>query len=127
MLGRSGTQAGRWIVAALAAVAGLAVATPVAGATTAPARPGFSTVWDHGHLQVVRDGAGATYSAAALGASDGETVATHETDSTVHQLGAADPMRGDQWALDAVPFESTWSLTRGGGVIVAVVDTGVLG
>ena len=39
--------------------------------------------------------------------------------------GENDPMRSQQWALDRTSFESAWSVTRGRGVIVAVVDSGV--
>ncbi len=39
--------------------------------------------------------------------------------------GENDPMRAQQWALDQTSFESAWSATRGAGVIVAVIDTGV--
>jgi type VII secretion-associated serine protease mycosin len=36
-------------------------------------------------------------------------------------------MRPQQWALDQVSFEATWPVTRGGGIVVAVIDSGVLG
>ncbi|MDP9022772.1 MAG: S8 family serine peptidase, partial [Actinomycetota bacterium] len=36
-----------------------------------------------------------------------------------------DPMRGLQWGLDQVRAPQAWSATRGGGVVVAVVDTGM--
>lgn len=36
-----------------------------------------------------------------------------------------DPGRADQWALTTLAAESTWAHSRGAGVIVAVVDTGV--
>ena len=34
-------------------------------------------------------------------------------------------MRSQQWALDKISFESAWSVTRGQGVKVAIVDSGV--
>jgi serine protease len=45
----------------------------------------------------------------------------------LHALGAGepDPGRDQQWGLDAVGAGAAWTLTRGAGVIVAVVDTGV--
>lgn len=38
---------------------------------------------------------------------------------------AADPARGQQWALDALKAESAWSSSTGAGVTVAVIDSGV--
>jgi subtilisin family serine protease len=38
---------------------------------------------------------------------------------------AADPLRVDQWALDAVRFEAVHSRTTGTGVVVAVLDTAI--
>jgi type VII secretion-associated serine protease mycosin len=55
----------------------------------------------------------------------GDAVVTEEKDAPVHLLGTNDPLRGDQWALNAVDFESAWQSSTGAGVIVAVVDTGV--
>ncbi len=39
--------------------------------------------------------------------------------------GLGDPLRPAQWALDRVPFEASWSMSDGAGVVVAVVDSGV--
>jgi len=39
--------------------------------------------------------------------------------------GENDPLRTQQWALDQTSFEQAWSATRGAGVTVAVIDTGV--
>lgn len=36
-----------------------------------------------------------------------------------------DPMASLQWALDAVNVTSAWNTTRGSGVVVAVLDTGI--
>jgi subtilisin family serine protease len=36
-----------------------------------------------------------------------------------------DPGRAQQWGLDAIGAEAAWTVTRGAGVVVAVVDTGV--
>lgn len=38
---------------------------------------------------------------------------------------AADPMRGQQWALDTLRAEAAWNLHPGTGATVAVIDTGV--
>ena len=51
----------------------------------------------------------------------------------VHATGAvygsgtagADPMRAQQWALDALHAEQVWSHSTGSGVTVAVIDSGV--
>jgi serine protease len=43
----------------------------------------------------------------------------------LHALEAPDPGRARQWGLDAVGVGAAWALTRGAGVVVAVVDTGV--
>ncbi|MFT7645371.1 MAG: serine protease [Candidatus Poriferisodalaceae bacterium] len=37
-----------------------------------------------------------------------------------------DARRNNQWALDRVAFETTWPTTNGSGVVVAILDTGVL-
>jgi subtilisin family serine protease len=36
-----------------------------------------------------------------------------------------DPGRAQQWGLDAVGIGAAWTVTRGAGIVVAVVDTGV--
>jgi serine protease len=45
----------------------------------------------------------------------------------LHALDVAtpDPGRSQQWGLDALGAAAAWTVTRGAGVIVAVVDTGV--
>jgi serine protease len=49
-----------------------------------------------------------------------------ELDGEVHALDSApDPGRARQWGMDAVGAPLAWSVTRGAGVVVAVVDTGV--
>jgi serine protease len=40
-------------------------------------------------------------------------------------LATPDPGRAQQWGLDAIGVPAAWAVTRGGGVVVAVVDTGV--
>ena len=44
--------------------------------------------------------------------------------SSVSALGA-EPFGVDQWGLSAVHADGAWTVTRGGGVTVAVVDSGV--
>jgi subtilisin family serine protease len=70
-----------------------------------------------GRLQVVRGDA----------VDRASHVLSIEQDAAVHSLGTSDPLRPQQWALDRVPFEVAWTATRGAGVTVAVVDTGVRG
>ncbi len=49
-----------------------------------------------------------------------------QVDAAVHALDTApDPGRAAQWGLDAVGAPLAWSVTRGAGVVVAVVDTGI--
>jgi len=57
----------------------------------------------------------------------GPEVLSVETDQTMHALGVNDPLRSQQWALDRVAFEGAWNVTRGKGVKVAVIDSGVDG
>ncbi|MFJ3904366.1 S8 family peptidase [Streptomyces sp. NPDC090025] len=37
----------------------------------------------------------------------------------------ADPMRGQQWALDALKLPTAWDTSKGDDTIIAVVDTGI--
>ena len=58
----------------------------------------------------------------------GAQVLSVETDvpvGTMATAGENDPMRSQQWALNQTSFEQAWSATRGAGVTVAVIDTGV--
>src|SRR4051794_12301457 len=111
----------------------LLVATPVVflGATgPAAGAPKTSHLWaltrdPQGHLHVVRGSAAATAIADHGSGAAATEVLSYEEDAPVHLLG--DALRSEQWALDAVPYESTWTATRGAGVTVAVIDTGVLG
>ena len=87
----------------------------------------FAVVPDGSSMKVVRFEATDAFAAQSLeaeGAADGEVVSI---DSPVHSLGTADPLRPQQWALDAVDFGGVWPTTRGAGVTVAIVDSGVLG
>ena len=44
---------------------------------------------------------------------------------TSASLAAADQVRDDQWALDALNAGSVWKISKGSGVTVAVIDDGV--
>ena len=91
----------------------------------------YDEVWavvqdgDTGNVAVVR-GTDAVVAAVddRLNRTD-DTVLSIEADQTVASLG--DPLRSQQWALNSTSFEATWSTTRGSGVKVAVIDTGVRG
>ena len=50
-------------------------------------------------------------------------VGAAEADTQVHALPGDG--RAAQWALHRTSFEAAWAVTRGAGVVVAVVDTGV--
>ena len=129
---RSG-RLSRWIArSAVASGLLLVVPAPAMAATQgapAPQGGGFAVVRTaDGGLEVVRQdasdrGAGDVKVAAE---ARGEVLSA-ESDSPVQSMGLApDPMRGDQWALDKVSYERAWSTTAGSGVVVAVVDSGVL-
>ncbi len=78
-----------------------------------------------GSLSVVRNDSGLQPRAIAPA---GAQVLSVEPDTVEHTLATAgenDPLRPQQWALDRTPFEGAWSATRGAGVTVAVVDSGV--
>jgi subtilisin family serine protease len=116
----------REVAAVLALVGGSSRPAP-------PTRPvAAENAWvvaqtDDGHLQVVTgDAADQLVDRAASGAP-GPEVLSVDTDQPVHALDAGenDPLRSQQWALDRVPFEGAWNVTRGRGVIVAIVDSGV--
>jgi len=55
-----------------------------------------------------------------------QPVAALESSGQSHITTATnDTLRAQQWALNAVPFESAWTTTNGTGAVVAIVDTGV--
>jgi len=100
--------------------------------TTPPGVPVWSLVRaPDGHLSVLR-GSAATglrpNAVVASGVASGSRVLSVEADVAVHAAvtaGENDPLRPQQWALDQTSFEKAWSATRGAGVTVAVIDTGV--
>ncbi len=78
-----------------------------------------------GHLHVVRGRQAAIATMNARLGLGGDQVLSTEEDEPVHATMSNDPLRPQQWALNAVPFEATWAVTRGSGVTVAVIDTGI--
>ncbi|HEY5172480.1 MAG TPA: S8 family serine peptidase [Acidimicrobiia bacterium] len=98
-----------------------------------PAKPGDARRWSvvrqrDGHLMVVRGVQAANLRPAAVIAPLDARVLSVETDGPEGALvtaGENDPLRPRQWALDQTSFEQAWSATRGSGVTVAIVDSGV--
>ena len=113
-------------VLAVAAFLGFAAAGHSTG-------PGPARTWSivrrpDGHLVVVHSDASASLPPRAIAGAQSGTVLSVETDVPEHALatvGENDPMRPQQWALDNTSFEGAWSVTRGAGVTVAIVDSGV--
>jgi type VII secretion-associated serine protease mycosin len=54
-----------------------------------------------------------------------EDVVAADIDTTLAL--AAEPMRSQQWGLDRLDAEQTWTTTTGAGTVVAVIDSGVDG
>lgn len=55
---------------------------------------------------------------------DERGVVVADVEHGVHAT-AVDPLRAEQWGLDRLAAEPTWTRTTGRGVVVAVIDTGV--
>jgi type VII secretion-associated serine protease mycosin len=110
-----------------------AAATHPGPSTTAAAPSGSSRLWSlvrqtDGRLKVVRGTPVGGSQPNALLAPLGTQVLSVETDAPIHSLATAgenDPMRSQQWALNQSSFERAWSTTRGAGVTVAIIDSGV--
>ena len=116
-------------LAAITIVAALGVTLPLAvRAHAATPRAMFAVVPDGTSLKVIRFSSGDPDAARALAANPaGGFGGVVSPDEPMHALGSADPLEPEQWALKAVDFQDAWPTTRGSGVTVAVVDTGVLG
>jgi subtilisin family serine protease len=115
-------------------VLGMAVPAPADTADAAPAPQLPANAWvvareADGGLQVVTGDAADKLVADVAAGRPAPEVLSVQADQTVSALSAGenDPMRSQQWALDQVSFESSWPVTRGGRVVVAVIDSGVLG
>lgn len=69
--------------------------------------------------------------AALPNASPADSQAPAGSDSSPSAAGIAvaplgsDPRAAEQWALDAVGLPEAWTRSAGGGVVIAIVDTGV--
>ena len=80
-----------------------------------------------GGLQVVTTevSSPAEYAVATSATVASGMIVGYEPQATFFAFESNDARRPDQWALDRVPFETTWAETNGDGITVAVVDTGV--
>ena len=131
---RSARCAAATALAALV-VLGTAVPATAVDASSAPAQDLPANAWvvakdADGHLQVVSGREAGQLVNDAEHGRPGPELLSVQSDRTVQALGTAgenDPLRSQQWALDQVSYEATWSVTRGAGIIVAVIDSGVLG
>ncbi len=126
---------GKWSVATRRVVVAVVVATGVlatGAGSSAHAAEATKGTWAvtrdrNGHLHVVR---GLNVAVATMGnllGQDADQVLSTEQDEKVQVLTTNDALRPQQWALNMVDFEGSWGMSRGAGVTVAVVDTGVLG
>src|SRR4051812_29031997 len=82
-----------------------------------------------GHLVVARHDVGSQSAAERVVATADQRakVLSVEVDgrsSVAATTVASDPLRSQQWALDATTYEKAWPVSSGSGVVVAVVDTG---
>ncbi|HWS47798.1 MAG TPA: S8 family serine peptidase, partial [Acidimicrobiia bacterium] len=119
------------VLAVVGALVGSGLSTP-AGADPATRHLWAVTRDVRGDLHVVRGVEAAIAVAtsqldARLGRAPADTVLSIEEDQPVRALWTNDPLRPQQWALNAVDYESVWPATTGAGVTVAVIDTGVRG
>jgi len=116
-------------VAAVVALVGGSIPARAAGPepVSLPKNAWVVAQTDDGHLRVLTGAAADQLVDRAATGAPGPEVLSVDTDQPVHALDAGenDPLRSQQWALDRVPFEGAWNVTRGQGVIVAVVDSGV--
>ena len=112
-------HAGETIVVGLRPGAVAAAAVGAAGGVQVGAVPRLRVV-------VVRLPA-ARRSAALRALRRSRAVRYAEPQRRLHALETSqpDPGRAQQWGLDAVGVGAAWSVSRGAGVVVAVVDTGV--
>jgi len=69
----------------------------------------------------------AVLSVVLVGCQPGTTPEAEATPapSTRSSGGTPDPLRTQQWGLDAIRADEAWTVSSGTGVVIAVVDTGV--
>jgi type VII secretion-associated serine protease mycosin len=136
------------IVACCVAPASAGVAHAASPAQAAPQRVIIGTTGTTAAARITRDslGKGATFVTRAPGSAfivvdapagrtaeqfartyrgrNGVTYAEPDRIRTA-QFAVDDPLYGSQWGLPRVGAPSAWNVTRGAGVVVAVIDTGV--
>src|ERR1700694_5268538 len=117
------------VVATLVVVVGVTVAGAGSSANAAEATKGLWALSQdaQGRMHVVRGLEAAVATMDNRLGRDANKVLSTEQDETVRLLMTNDALRPQQWAFSAVTFESSWTLSTGAGVKVAVVDTGVRG
>ena len=127
--GAFATTVAALVVLGMAVPATAASTEPPAAAQDLPANAWAVAKDADGHLRVVSGREADQLVNDAEQGLPGPEVLSVQGDRTVHALATAgenDPYRNQQWALDQVSFEPSWSVTRGGGITVAVIDSGVL-
>ena len=129
---RSARGAFATAVAALVVLGSAAPAVADKASDRAPQRDLPAHAWvvakdADGHLRVVTGRAADQIVDDAAAGRPGPQLMSVQSDRPVQALGTNDPLRYQQWALDRTTFEATWPVTAGGGIKVAVIDSGVLG
>ena len=117
------------VIAGFAALATVVVtAAPAAALTADPTRPWVAVVGAGTSIQVERvDALGAADAAHKVNRETGSApIVALDIDTRANATAVgADPLRGAQWALDQLGFESARAAVDPSTVTVAVVDTGV--
>jgi serine protease len=126
---KTGATAAVAVIALLGATAPAHADVAATSRVRIPAGAWVMTKSADGHLAVVTGRAALEAATESADGTPGTNVLSVQPEQAVHSLELAghenDPMRSQQWALNKTSFESAWSLTRGKGVIVAVIDSGV--
>src|SRR5689334_16279615 len=104
--GNRGRKARR-VAAVLLTFAGIAASGVTSSSAAEAATKGLWAVTrdSGGHLHVARGINAAVAKMDNQLGRQSEVVLTEEVDAPVHLLATNDPLRGDQWALNAVDFE----------------------
>jgi type VII secretion-associated serine protease mycosin len=101
---------------------------PTTAPAPAPTPRLFSLVREPDGQLVVDRGTATTVPTVDAVHEPGSQVLAVERDvpvKTMETAGENDPMRPQQWALDQTSFERAWFATRGSGVKVAIIDSGI--
>ena len=118
---------------------GFALGAVPSGATSGPPVRMFAIVHDHGAVKILyydaNAGTGPAMAAQMVGSGQVIASGIDQHIQVIDQTGSPtsasavslnDPMANQQWALAESTFTTVWPTTTGKGIIVAVVDTGVL-